>query len=215
MKITAILAVLALMALSRVANAQMTAREGLGQIKSNLENSKQNLSGYRQNLQTVDGNVKEVVKARQQLETQKGAVAKAAQENSQQLSTYTRQEGEVQLLIKEEQNKITQEQAKIEELTRLVNQLKENQKKREANIQAYKGQLNQATLEKQEWQSRGEKINKASTELQNRNQSLANQETEWRGKRKGYEGEVTRWQKEVDRNQKLQDTYSSLAEVKE
>lgn len=215
MKYAAIIAILAVIGFSREADAQLTAREGLGQIKSNLENSRENLTSYKKNLQVVDGNVQEVAKARQQLDSQRGTLAKAVQENNQQMATYSRQENEVMLLIKEEQTKLTQEQAKIDELMKIVNQLKDNQKKRESNIQSYKSQMNQAALEKKEWQERGEEIKRAHAELQGRNQSLVSQETEWRGKRKGYEGEVVRWQKEVERNQKLQETYSSLADVKE
>ena len=45
--------------------------------------------------------------------------------------------------------------------------------------------------------------------------SLTTQEKDWRNKKKGYEGEIGRWNKEVDKQQKLVEQYSSLSEVKD
>ena len=52
------------------------------------------------------------------------------------------------------------------------------------------------------------------TRIQEPTNKWESEEKEWKGKQQGYKGEVNRWNKEVERQQKISDSYNSLAEVK-
>jgi chromosome segregation ATPase len=195
-----------------VAGAQTSAQDGLSKLKANLENSKTNLTEYQKNLKVVDDNVNEVAKAKANVDKQKMDLNKSLQENQQSLAGVEKQEGEINALIKEEQAQLTSETQKLAEIEKLSLLIRENQKKRQANILAYQEQLKQNAQEKGEWKGRTDKLTKAQADLNTKIQSLSNQENEWRGKKRGYEAEVNRWQKEVERNKKLSENYSALAE---
>ena len=100
-------------------------------------------------------------------------------------------------------------------MEKAIAQMKDNEAKRTANIASYEEQQKQLALDKADWKARGEQISKLQHDLDSRVKSLTAQENEWTVKRRGYQGEVSRWQKEVDRQQKLSESYRSLAEVKE
>ena len=195
--------------------AQTTAQEGLTRIKQNLNNSKTNLTEYQKNLEIVDGNIGEIGKAKDQVDGQKKELNHTITDNTENLKKAETQEGEVHQLIAEEQKQLQLEQQKIQELEKTLATLKQNQTLRNQNLAAYNEQLKQAAKEKGEWKSRSDKLTQTSQGLQNKATTLANQDNEWKGKKKGYQGEITRWKSEVDRNQKLNDNYSTLAEIKE
>lgn len=195
--------------------AQSSAQEGLKQLKANLSNSKTNLADYQKNLKVVEGNVTEVTKARQQVDEQKNKAAASLKDNNEKLATLDKNELEINRLIAVEQKEVQVEEQKIQELMKVVNQLKDNQAKRNQNIASYNEQLKQQQKDKTEWKTRGDQINKTYTQLENRSKSLATQENDWKVKQRGYQGEVSRWQKEVERQQKLNENYQSLSEVKD
>jgi chromosome segregation ATPase len=195
--------------------AQTTAQEGLGKLKTNLNNSKMNLQDYQKNLKIVDANVVEVSKARAQVEEQKQKAAASLKENNEKLAALDKNELEINKLIAVEQKEIQSEDQKIQELQKVINQLKDNQAKRNQNILGYQEQLKQQQKDKLEWKTRGDQINKSYSNLEARSKSLISQENDWKAKQRGYQGEVSRWQKEVERQGKLNDNYQSLSEVKE
>ena len=98
---------------------------------------------------------------------------------------------------------------------RLLAKLQDNVQKRETNVTDYEAQM--AALQEQQkiWASRGEQIKVQADQVTQKNKALTSTENEWRNKKKNYDAEVTRWSKEVDRQQKLYDNYSSLAEVRD
>jgi chromosome segregation ATPase len=192
-----------------------TTKASLEKLKTNLSNAKLNLVDYEKNSKVVDGNVLEISKAKAQLDQQRSTMRKSLEENTKKLQTLEKSEQEISMLISAEQKEAQAEEAKIQELTQIVNQLKANQAKRTQNITTYQEQAKQILQEKAEWRARGDQISKSNEQLDNRARNLQVQETEWKNKQKGYQGEVSRWQKEVARQQKLNDNYNSLAEVKE
>lgn len=215
MKNTSQLLILGLLLLSLSANAQSSAQEGLKQLKANLNNSKVNLSDYQKNLKIVEGNVAEVSKARSQVESQKKQAADSLKDNNDKLAALEKNELEINRLMALEQKEVQVEEQKIQELMKVVNQLKDNQAKRNQNVAAYQEQLKQQQKEKADWKARADQINKTYTQLENRSKALATQENDWKVKQRGYQGEVSRWQKEVERQQKLNENYQSLSEVKD
>ncbi len=195
--------------------AQSSAKEGLQQLKSNLQNSKANLEDYKKNLKISEDNIAEVQKAKAQVQTQQQQSSVAFKENQEKIEVLGKNELELNQLIALEEKEIALEEQKLVELNKLVQQLKENQAKRQQNISAYKDQLKQVDKEKSDWKNRGEQIAKTQQNIDLRLKALSDQEAEWVLKRRGYQGEAQRWTKEVERQQKLNDNYSSLAEVKE
>lgn len=195
--------------------AQSTAKEGLQQLKSNLQNSKANLEDYKKNLKISEENITEVQKAKSQVQSQQQQSAAAFKENQEKIEVLGKNELELNQLIALEEKEMALEEQKLLELNKLIQQLKDNQAKRQTNISAYKEQLKQVDKEKLEWKNRGEQIAKTQQNIDLRMKALSEQESEWVLKRRGYQGETQRWTKEVERQQKLNDNYSSLAEVKE
>ncbi|WP_374079387.1 hypothetical protein [Bdellovibrio bacteriovorus] len=82
------------------------------------------------------------------------------------------------------------------------------------NISDYQLQLTQLQEEKKIWSSRAGSLKEQNDQVNQKLRSLASEENEWKAKQKGYQGEVKRWSKEVERQQKISDSYNSLAEVK-
>ncbi|MNL51535.1 hypothetical protein D3C87_1746400 [compost metagenome] len=109
---------------------------------------------------------------------------------------------------------MAQEEGKVKELEAMLMRIRENQKKREANIADYQLQINQLQEEKKIWQSRAGSLKEQNDQVNKQIRSLAAEEGEWKAKQKGYEGEVKRWKNEVERQQKISDSYNSLAEAK-
>ena len=97
----------------------------------------------------------------------------------------------------------------------MIAKIKDNQKKRETNVANYQMQLTQLQEEKKTWTSREASLKEQDTAVAKQFGTLTNQEKDWRNKKKGYEGEVGRWTKEIDKQQKLVEQYSSLSEVKD
>lgn len=197
------------------ASAETTAAQGLEKIKTNVNNSKTNLGEYQRNLKTVDKNIGEIQKAKSVVNEQRKAVVSSFEENKKSLIKVDAQEKELVGLMKEEQSKKALEERKIQELQAMLTKLQDNIAKRDANIADYETQLSSIQEEKKIWASRGEQIKQQGALVDQRNRSLATAENEWKNKKKGYEGEVNRWSKEVDRQEKLQDNYTSLKEVRD
>jgi len=195
--------------------AQTTAKEGLAKIKTNVDNSKSNLGEYQRNLKTVEKNIGEIQKAKSQVDDQRKAVQSSFEENKKSLIKVDSQEKEIQGLIADEKNKKAQEEKKLQELQAAMQKLQDNITKRDINITDYETQLNSVQEEKKIWASRGDQIKQQGALVDQRTRSLATSENDWKNKKKGYDGEVNRWTKEVDRQQKLQDNYTSLTEVRD
>jgi chromosome segregation ATPase len=195
--------------------AETTAKEGLEKIKSNVNNSKANLGDYQKNLKSVEKNLGEIQKAKVQVDGQRKTVVTQYEENKKSLVKVATQEKELQALMVEEKNKKAQEEKKLLDLQTMMNKVQENITKRDANLLDYETQMSSIQEEKKIWASRGEQIKQQGALVDQRNRSLATSENDWRNKKKGYEGEVGRWSKEVDRQQKLQDNYTSLTEVRD
>lgn len=203
------------LSLSNLAYAKTTAKDGIDKIKSNLENSQANLADYKKNMSVVESNIAEVIKAKSQAEGQKKQISTQVGENKASLSKLEKNEKELNQLMLDEKNKSSSEEKKIKEFEEMIAKLKENQQKREKNIQDYTVQLGQIQEEKKLWQTRSESLKELDSQANTRVKTLAQQENEWKNKKRGYEGEVTRWNKETDKQKKLFEQYSSLAETKD
>jgi hypothetical protein len=191
-----------------------SAQEGLARIKSNLNNSKSNLSSYENNLNTVESNLQEIAKAKNQIEEQQKQLNKVDEENKKAMITISTQEKELNLLIIDEKTKNDLDAKKITELEMMISKMKATQQKRDENINAYQQQLLKAQEEKRIWQSRIEGFNVQKSKVTQNSKSIQKEESEWQAKRLGYKAEVNRWNAEVQRQQKINDSYTSLAEVK-
>jgi peptidoglycan hydrolase CwlO-like protein len=117
-------------------------------------------------------------------------------------------------LISDETVLKDQESKKILEYETLLAKIKENQKKREDNIASYQEQTLQLQEEKKIWQARALDLKAQQDQVRKNLKAITAEEKEWKGKQLGYQSEVKRWSAEVERQQKLNDSYSSLSEVK-
>lgn len=198
-----------------LALAETTAKEGLEKIKNNVNNSKSNLGEYQKNLKIVEKNIDEIKKARAEVDNQRKTVLSQYEENKKSLVKVSAQEKELQALMTEEKVKKAQEEKKLQELQAAMTKLQDNIAKRDANLSDYELQLSSIQEEKKIWASRGDQIKQQGTLVDQRNRTLVTAENDWKNKKKGYEGEVNRWSKEVDRQEKLQDNYTSLTEVRD
>lgn len=195
--------------------AKTSAKEGIEKIKLNVDNSIANTDDYKKNLAVVEKNIAEVAKARAQAEDQKKQTQGQMSENKTNLGRLDRGEKGINQLIMDEKNKSTSEEKKIKELEESIAKIKDNLQKREKNVQDYQLQLTQIQEERKIWQTRGETLKEQDTQVSARVKALAQQEGEWKNKKRGYEGEISRWSKETEKQKKLFDQYSTLAETKE
>ncbi len=191
-----------------------TAQEGLSRIKTNLSNCKANLTEYQNSLKVVEGNLSETAKAKSQIDSQVKQVLQQDEENKKSLSLLSNQEKELSKLISGETVLKDQESKKILEYETLLAKMKENQKKREDNIASYQEQTLQLQEEKKIWQARALDLKAQQDQVRKNLKAITAEEKEWKGKQLGYQSEVKRWSAEVERQQKLNDSYSSLSEVK-
>lgn len=194
--------------------ADANSKAGFQRLRSNVENAKGNLDDYKKNLGIVEGNITEASKARAQADRQKSEIASLAKENKASLQKLEKQEKDLNVLIKDEQDKIAVEDKELKQLEAMVAKIKENRQIRETNIQSYQSQIQQMQTEKQTWVQRDQALGGQQAKANQRAKELGNTETEWRNKKKGYEAEISRWSKELDKQEKNLSQYETLAEKK-
>lgn len=187
---------------------------GFERLKTNVGTAKANLDDYKKNLTVVEGNLREVAKARGSAEEQRKQTGAAVKDNGAVLAKFDKQEKEIAALMADEKSKMTAEEKKMAELEGLIARIKENRAKREANVSSYQQQLAGLQGERKAWQVRGEALDQQDNQAKQRVKELTALENEQKGKKKGYEGEIGRWNKEVEKQQKTLNQYQSLADAK-
>lgn len=193
------------------ARAQMTAEEGLKQLKTNIENSHANQADYQRNMVLVQKNIDEISKAKSSLNKNKEGLNKSKAENREALNTLNLTEIEIKKNMEDEKRNIQGETAKIKELEETILKLRAQMDKREQNLVQYKSQLDQTTADKNQWLERDRQAKDQEAELLSQQKKIQGLEATWHGKKKGYEAEVQRWGKEADKHQKFYDNYANLA----
>lgn len=208
--------ILALITLSTVvAIAEpYTAQQGLDKIKINVETAKANKVDYEKNLGVINTNMNEIGKAKGQAQKQKDTVNTEILNNNESLKKVVLQEKELQALIAAEEQKHAEEEKQLKELDALTAKLEDNQKKREQLIADYKKQMELVAEEKKSWKGRETELRAQEGKAIEALRGLASQETAWNTKKKTYEGEVKKWSAEVDKQEKISETYQGLKENK-
>jgi chromosome segregation ATPase len=188
--------------------------DGFEKIKTNVENSKLNKVEYDKNLNTVNGNISEITKAKTTVVKQKETVSGEIVQNNESLKKVILQEREINQLISTEKEKLAVESKQLEQLEKLTAQIKQNQDQRNALIADYQGQLSTNIEEKKAWKGRESELRAQEGKTIQALRGLASDETNWKNKQKGYEIEVKRWSAESEKQQKIFDTYQGLKEAK-
>ncbi len=192
----------------------VTAQQGLDKIKTNLDNSRANQKEYERNLDIVNKNVGEVVKAKTSVAKQKEAVTGEIVQNNESLKKVLVQERDINVLLTQEKEKLSAETRQVEQLDKMIFQLKQNQAQREAIIADYQTQLKANGDEKKAWKDREAELRTQEAKTIQSLRGLASEESTWQNKKKGYEGESKRWSAEAEKQQKIHDTYQGLANDK-
>jgi len=187
-----------------------TTDEGLSKIKTNLDNSKDNQSEYAKNLEIVNKNIAEITKAKNAVQKQKDSVTQQILSNNDSFKKSIMQEKEIQQLIVSEKQKMDQEKIQLEQLEKLIAQIKQNQIQREAILLEYNNQLMLAQEDKKSWKARDSELRTQEAKTIQSLRGLASEEAIWINKQKGYEIEVKRWASEVEKQQKIYNTYNGL-----
>lgn len=208
--------ILALITLSAiVASAEpYSAQQGLDKIKINVETAKANKVDYEKNLGVINTNMTEIGKAKSQAQKQKDTVNTEILNNNEALKKVVLQEKELQALISAEETKRAEEDKQLKELAALTTKISENQKKREQLIADYKRQMEMVAEEKKSWKGRESELRAQEGKAIESLRGLASQEVAWNTKKKSYEGEVKKWSAEVDKQEKISETYQGLKENK-
>lgn len=188
------------------------AQQGLDKIKSNYDNSKANKSEYDKNLNIVVNNLNEINKAKTSVIKQKNDISQEILKNNDSLKKVLIQEKEIQQNIKQEEDKYAAETKQIQQLEALIHQIKKNQEQRTAIIANYQEQLKSTQDEKVSWKNREGELRAQESETIKAIRGIASEESTWENRKKGYEIEVKRWSAEVDKQQKIYDTYQGLKE---
>ena len=192
----------------------MTASDGLDKIKSNVQNSKANQKEYDRNLKVVSKNLAEVTKAKSTYLKQKETVSTEILKNNDSLKKVLVQERDIATLLNQEKEKLQSEAKQLEQLEKMIAQIKQNQVQRETSIAEYQNQLRMTTDEKKSWKDRETELRAQETKTIQSVRTIATEETNWTNKKKGYEGELKRWSAEAEKQQRIQDTYQGLAAQK-
>ncbi len=187
---------------------------GLDKIKSNVDNSAANKKEYDKNLSTVSNNVAEITKAKTTVQKQKDAVSGEIVQNNESLKKIIFQEREITQAITTEKEKLAVETKQLEQLEKMMAQIKKNQEQRNALIADYQRQLNINQDEKKAWKGREAELRAQEGKTIQTLRGLASDESTWKNKQKGYEIEVKRWAAETEKQQKIYDTYQGLKESK-
>ncbi|OFZ31271.1 MAG: hypothetical protein A2622_01370 [Bdellovibrionales bacterium RIFCSPHIGHO2_01_FULL_40_29] len=190
----------------------MAARDGLEKIKTNVENAKSNQKEYDRNLEVVKKNIAEINKAKSTFLKQKEVVSTEIVKNNDSLKKVMVQERDLNILMTQEKEKLQTETKQLEQLEKMIAQIKMNQVQREANIAEYQNQLRSTTDEKKAWKDRESELRAQESKTIQAVRTIANEESTWSNKKKGYEGELKRWSAEAEKQQKIQATYQGLAE---
>lgn len=188
-----------------------TAQQGLDKIKNNLDNSKANQKEYERNLDIVNKNIGEITKAKGSVLKQKESVSKEIVQNNESLKKVLVQERDINFLINQEKERQLAEGKQIEQLEKILQQLKQNQIQREANLAEYQVQLKANGDEKKSWKDREAELRGQEAKTIQSLRGLASEENSWVNKKKGYEGESKRWSAEAEKQQKIHDTYQGLS----
>ena len=191
-----------------------TAQQGLDKIKTNLDNAKANEKDYSKNLDTINKNMSEVGKAKTQAQKQKDSVNTEIVNNNESLKKIILQEKELQQLITQEEQKRAEEEKQLNELDKLVAQIEANQKQRDTLITDYKKQMGLIAEEKKSWKGRETELRTQETKTIDALRGLASQESAWTTKKSTYSAEEKKWASEVEKQQKITDTYQGLKENK-
>lgn len=215
MKAKNIVLTLTILLLATTAKADLyKADAGLDKIKSNVDNSTANKKEYDKNLSTVSNNVAEITKAKTTVLKQKDAVSGEIVQNNESLKKIIFQEREITQAITTEKEKLALETKQLEQLEKMMVQIKKNQEQRNALIADYQSQLNINQDEKKAWKGRETELRAQEGKTIQTLRGLASDETTWKNKQKGYEIEVKRWAAEAEKQQKIYDTYQGLKESK-
>lgn len=196
-------------------NAELyNANDGLDKIKANVDNSVLNKKEYDKNLTTVNGNLGEISKAKSTVQKQKETVSGEIVQNNESVKKLIFQEREIAQAITTEKEKLALETKQLEQLEKMMAQIKKNQTERNALIADYQAQLNINQDEKKAWKGRETELRAQEGKTIQTLRSLASDESTWKNKQKGYEIEVKRWTAESEKQQKIFDTYQGLKESK-
>lgn len=213
MKKSIILTALVIAAFTSTAYAEpTTATQGLDKIKTNLENAKANQKEYDRNLEVVSKNLKEVAKAKETYLKQKESVSTEIVKNNDSLKKVLVQERDIGALLTQEKEKLQTETKQLEQLEKMIAQIKQNQGQREAIIADYQNQMRMTAEEKKAWKDRESELRAQESKTIQSVRTIATEESNWSNKKKGYEGELKRWVAESEKQQKIHDTYKGLAE---
>lgn len=199
------------MLLMQSALAQSPAQEGLDRIKSNFENSKSNLTQFQSNLEIVGKNIAEVKKAQADFRAQEQENDRIEQKIRTELAKVQAHQLEIARQMNAETALSQQEQKKIIELKKDLEALEKNALVRAENLRLLNSDKSVAKESEASYNLRSDQLKEARAAIAKSQANLSQEEQSWINKQRGYQGEVNRWKKEVDRNQKLLDSYSNLA----
>lgn len=188
------------------------ANDGLEKIKSNVDNSALNKKEYDKNLTTVTGNITEITKAKTSVQKQKDTVSGEIVQNNESLKKILFQEREITQAMTTEKEKLALESKQLEQLEKMMAQIKKNQEQRNTLIADYQNQLSINQDEKKAWKGREAELRTQEGKTMQTLRGLASDESTWKNKQKGYEIEVKRWASETEKQQKIYDTYQGLKE---
>ena len=181
-------------------------------LTTNVNNSKENLEDYKKNLVVVQQNLAEATKAKNAAEAEKKDVSTSLKEAKGTLGKLDSQEKEINGLMSSDKNQISAEEKKLHELEAMIEKIKENKTKREANIQNYQQQLQAMESDRKNWQSRADQLKDQESQAQSRVKQLQAMESQWATKKKSNEAEIIHWTHETERQQKSLQHFQSLAD---
>lgn len=194
------------------AQKKVTAEESLNRLKSNYENSVQNLNLYIENSKISQSNVQELDKLLTEQKQKQVKIEQVNRQNKLTAEKIKQQETDIQLSIQAEEKEIQIEEQRIQDLQKLIAQLKLNQEKRRTKIAEYNKDKQSLAKDTEAFKIKMDQTLAIEQDLLEEIARTEKERASWSQKYSGYQKEVAKWKKETDRNKKLFETHQKLAE---
>lgn len=195
-----------------LAQKKTSAKESLERLKSNYENSVQNMNMYVENTKISEENIKSLDVVLNDQKQKQVKFEQVNRQNKQTAEKIKQMELDIQQSIQAEEKEIQIEESRIQELQKLMTQLKLNQEKRKTKIAEYQKDQQNLSKDTEAFKLKFEQTLALERELQDEIKRAEQERSSWVQKQTAYQKEVSKWKKETDRNKKLYESHQRLSE---
>ncbi len=199
-----------LLSTAPLSQADTSAAGGMGQLKTNSDNSEHNMKQYQANAQISQENVREISRAIIELDkTERQLMDNHANlEKNKEILKGVKEK--ISGFKSEEEEKMLAEKKQLEELLALVKKIQANQDRRQENIKAYELRMAEIDQEILDWDNQNRSMQQLKKQIAEKRIEAVKERSNWQSKRESYLAEAKKWQDELDSHRKTFQEYRHL-----